>query len=150
MADHKDYWVTEGDQGTIKISEDVVASIAALSAAETDGVSSLYSSLTSELVGLLGSRKNLGKGVKVQLGENDTVSIDICFLVKFGYNICDTARNVQLAVRSAIESMTGLKTACINIHVGGIAFDSVADAADSAPEASAEIVAVQAPEIPAD
>ena len=41
MADHKEYWSTTGDQGTIKISEDVVASIAALTAAETEGVSGL-------------------------------------------------------------------------------------------------------------
>ena len=46
MADHKEYWSTESDQGSIRISEDVVASIAALSASETKGVSGLYSSLT--------------------------------------------------------------------------------------------------------
>ena len=39
MADHKEYWSTESDQGSIRISEDVVASIAALSASETKGVS---------------------------------------------------------------------------------------------------------------
>ena len=38
MADHKEYWSTESDQGSIRISEDVVASIAALSASETKGV----------------------------------------------------------------------------------------------------------------
>lgn len=51
MADHKEYWSTESDQGSIRISEDVVASIAALSASETKGDSGLYSSLTSDIVG---------------------------------------------------------------------------------------------------
>ena len=46
MADHKEYWSTESDQGSIRISEDVVASIVALAASETDGVSGLYSSVT--------------------------------------------------------------------------------------------------------
>ena len=37
MAEHKEYWVTAGDQGTVKISEDVVSSIAALAASEDRG-----------------------------------------------------------------------------------------------------------------
>lgn len=129
MADHKDYWVTEGDQGTIKISEDVVASIAALAASDTDGVNSLYSSFTSDIVSFLGNRKALSKGVKVQFNDDGTVSVDICFLVRFGVSICDVARQVQQAVRSAIESMTGLKTNCVNIHVGGVAFEEPSPAA---------------------
>ncbi|MDR3766699.1 MAG: Asp23/Gls24 family envelope stress response protein, partial [Butyricicoccus sp.] len=78
MSDHKDYWTTAGDQGTIKISEDVVASIAAIAASETEGVSGLYSSFTDDIANFLG-KKNLAKGVKVQLQQNDTVEIDICF-----------------------------------------------------------------------
>ncbi|MFR4973824.1 MAG: Asp23/Gls24 family envelope stress response protein, partial [Butyricicoccus pullicaecorum] len=56
MAEHKDYWVTAGDQGTIKISEDVVASIAALAATETEGVGGLAAGLTAEIASLLGKK----------------------------------------------------------------------------------------------
>lgn len=121
MSDHKDYWTTAGDQGTIKISEDVVASIAAIAASETEGVSGLYSSFTDDIATFLG-KKNLAKGVKVQLHPDDTVEIDICFLAQFGYNICSIAKQVQAAVRSSIEAMTGLNATCINIHVGGVTF----------------------------
>ena len=41
MADHKEYWSTESDQGSIRISEDVVASIAALAASGTSTVSGI-------------------------------------------------------------------------------------------------------------
>ena len=121
MADHKDYWSTTGDQGTIKISEDVVASIAALSALETEGVSGLYSSLTNDIVSFL-SKKNLSKGVRVDLGEDDTVKIEIGFLALFGHNICEVSKTVQTSVMSAIESMTGLKVVEVNVHVGGVTF----------------------------
>jgi len=121
MADHKDYWSTTGDQGTIKISEDVVASIAALSALETEGVSGLYSSLTNDIVSFL-SKKNLSKGVRVDLGEDDTVKIEIGFLALFGHNICEVSKTVQTSVKSAIESMTGLKVVEVNVHVGGVTF----------------------------
>lgn len=136
MADHKDYWTTAGDQGTIKISEDVVASIAALAASETEGVSSLYSSFTNDIASFLG-KKNLAKGVRVVLGENDSVDVEICYLAKYGYSVCDVAKNVQEAVRSSIEAMTGLKASSINIYVGGVMFDETEEnTASAVPEAS--------------
>lgn len=122
MADHKDYWVTAGDQGTIKISEDVVASIAALAATETEGVSGLAAGLTAEIASLLG-KKNQNKGVRVQLGEHDTVGVELSILVKFGKSVGEVALAVQKAVKAAIESMTGLKTAAVNVTVSGVTFD---------------------------
>ena len=127
MADHKEYWSTESDQGSIRISEDVVASIAALSASETKGVSGLYSSLTSDIVGFI-SKKNLSKGVRIELGDDDTVKVEIGFLALFGYNICDVAKEVQENVKSSIESMTGLRVVEINVHVGGVTFKPSASA----------------------
>lgn len=121
MADHKEYWSTESDQGSIRISEDVVASIAALATSETAGVSGLYSTLTSDIVGFL-SKKNLSKGVRIEIGEEGTVKIEIGFLALFGHNICEVANQVQENVRSSVESMTGLKVTEVNVHVGGVTF----------------------------
>ena len=121
MADHKEYWSTESDQGSIRISEDVVASIAALATSETAGVSGLYSTLTSDIVGFL-SKKNLSKGVRIEIGEEGTVKIEIGFLALFGHNICEVAKQAQENVRSSVESMTGLKVTEVNVHVGGVTF----------------------------
>lgn len=133
MADHKEYWTTEGDQGSIKISEDVVASIAVLAASETEGVSGLYSSFTNEIASFLG-KKSLTKGVKVILGEDATVELEVSYLAKFGYNICDVAKNVQESIRSSIEAMTGLTASSINIHVGGVSFETDEETADPLPQ----------------
>lgn len=122
MAENN-YWSTTGDQGMIKISDDVVASIAALTAAETEGVSGLYSSLTSDIASFLG-KKNLSKGVRVEF-NGDNVAIEIGFLATYGCNIRDVAHNVQKAVKSSIESMTGLTVSSVNVHVGGVAFSPV-------------------------
>ena len=127
MADHKEYWETAGDQGSIRISEDVVASIAALATSETDGVSGLYSSLTNDIVSFL-SKKNLSKGVRVEIGEDDTVKIEIGFLALFGHNICEVAKQVQ------IKSMTGLRVTEANIHVGGVTFAPVASGEEPAEQ----------------
>lgn len=122
MAEHKDYWVTAGDQGTIKISEDVVASIAALAATETEGVGGLAAGLTAEIANLLG-KKSQNKGVRVQLGEQDTVGVELSILVEFGKSVGEVALAVQKAVKAAVESMTGLKTAVVNVVVSGVTFD---------------------------
>lgn len=124
MADHKDYWQTQGEQGTIRISEEVVASIAALATSDTKGVSGLYSSLTSDIVGFLG-KKNLSKGVRIELSDDGTVTLEISFLALYGHNIYDVAKQVQQNVRSSVESMTGLRVVAVNIHVGGVTFSSV-------------------------
>ena len=115
------------------ISEDVVASIAALAASETDGVSGLYSSVTRDIVSFL-SKKNLSKGVRVELGEEDTVKVEISFLALFGHNICEVARQVQDNVKSQIESMTGLHVVEINVHVGGVTFAPAAEEKAAEPE----------------
>ena len=134
MADHKEYWSTESDQGSIRISEDVVASIAALAASETEGVSGLYSSITSDIVSFL-SKKNLSKGVRIDISDEGTVKVDIGFLAVFGHNICDVAKQVQQNVKSSVESMTGLKVVEVNVHVGGVTFAAAsAPAAEEAPQ----------------
>lgn len=136
MADHKEYWSTESDQGSIRISEDVVASIAALATSETAGVSGLYSTLTSDIVNFL-SKKNLSKGVRIELGDEDTVKIEIGFLALFGHNICEVAKQVQQNVKNAVESMTGLKVTEINVHVGGVTFTPAPAVEEPAPAAKA-------------
>lgn len=123
MSEQKEYWMTTHDQGSIKISEDVVASIAAVAISETEGVSGLYSSFTNDIVSFLG-KKTPAKGVKVTFHSDNTVDIDICYLACFGSNICDVAKNVQENVKSAVESMTNLDIGNINIHVAGVTFVS--------------------------
>lgn len=114
------YWSTQGEQGTIKISEDVVASIAAVSAVETEGVSGLCAGLGADLAEFLG-RKNLAKGVKV-LFHGDLVSIDLNIIVQYDYVVREVAENAQKAIQSAIESMTGLQVENVDVHVQGISF----------------------------
>lgn len=135
MAEHKEYWVTEGDQGTIKISEEVVASIAALAATETEGVSGLCAGLTTEIASFLG-KKNPNKGVKVLIGDDDTVAVEVSFLAKFGHSVREVAGEVQVAVKNAIESMTGLQAMEVNVCVGGVTFDApkTTGMAEMAPE----------------
>ena len=104
--------------GEVRIADEVVAIIAGLAATEVDGVDSMAGNITNELVGKLGM-KNLSKGVKVDVTE-EHVSVDLSLNIKYGYNIPDVSERVQDRVKSAIENMTGLEVADVNIHIASV------------------------------
>ena len=113
--------VLEGTSiGAVKIANDVVATIAGLAAADAEGIAGMSGGVAGGIAEMLG-RKNLTKGVKVEVGEADT-SIDIFCIVEYGISITTVASNVQNRVKSAVESMTGLTVTAVNIHVQGVTF----------------------------
>ena len=122
MADSKEYWTSASDQGSVRISEDVIASIAAIAASETEGVGNLYSGIGTNVAEFLG-KKSLAKGVKVVF-HGDLVEVEVSLLAQYGYNICEVSKNVQSAVRSSIQSMTGMRTSAVNINVGGVSIET--------------------------
>ena len=66
-------------------------------------------------------RKNLSKGVKVEVGEEES-AVDLFVVVDYGTSIPDVAWRIQDNVKEAIESMTGLDVVEINVHVQGVHF----------------------------
>lgn len=121
MGENKEYCTHTDELGSIHISEEVLAVIAAAAALEVEGVNSLSANLGSDLAELLG-KKNLARGIRIQVTE-DSVLVELSILVKYGHPIPDVARAVQDAVYTNIESMSGLHVEAVNINVGGIVFD---------------------------
>jgi uncharacterized alkaline shock family protein YloU len=113
--------VDRNDLGIIKVADEVVAIIAGLSATEVKGVAGMSGGVSAGIAEMLG-RKNLSKGVKVEVGEKEA-AIDLFVVVEFGARIPDVALQIQRNVKNAVESMTGLKVVEINIHVQGVAFE---------------------------
>lgn len=109
----------EGSVGEIQIADEVVAIIAGLAATEVEGVASMAGNITNELVGKLGM-KNLAKGVKVDISP-EAVVVDMALNMEYGYNIPKTSEQVQDRVKTAIENMTGLKVAEVNVRIAGVA-----------------------------
>ena len=106
--------------GTIRFADEVVSIIAGLAATEGEGVAGMSGGIAGGIAEILG-RKNFSKGVKVEVGEKEA-AIDLYIIVKYGVRIPDIALNVQEAVKTAIENMTGLSTVEVNVHVQGVGF----------------------------
>ena len=107
--------------GTVQIADEVVAIIAGLAATGVDGVASMAGNITNELVGKLGM-KNLSRGVKVEVLEG-VVSVRLALNIRYGYNIPETSQKVQEKVKSAIENMTGLEVADVNVSISDVVLE---------------------------
>ena len=122
--DERNIYTIQNDasKGEIKIADEVVAIIAALAATEVEGVASMAGNITNELIGKLGM-KNLSKGLKVDVLEG-IVTVSLALNLKYNYSIVEVSARVQEKVKNAIENMTGLEVADVNIKVAGVEMES--------------------------
>lgn len=113
--------VSRNEMGLIKVADEVVAIIAGLAATEVKGVAGMSGGVSAGIAEMLG-RKNLSKGVKVEVGEKEA-AVDLFVIVEFGARIPDVAQQIQKNVKNSVENMTGLKVVEVNIHVQGVIFE---------------------------
>lgn len=110
-----------GDLGKVEIAPEVIEVIAGIAASEIEGVVTMRGNFAAGVVEKLG-RKNHGKGVKVELGEEGIV-IDVYAVMKFGVSIPDVAQKMQDNIRQSLLNMTALEVDEINIHIVGVQFE---------------------------
>ena len=107
------------DESGIKIADDVVAVIAGVAVSEVPGVYSMAGGFAGGITEVLSGKKNMSKGIKVEVGEKET-KIDVNIIVEYGTRIPDVAFEIQNRVKKAVETMTGLKVVEVNVHVQGV------------------------------
>ena len=116
-------------ENTIKIANDVVATIAGIATADVAGVAGMSGGIAGGFAQILG-KKQLTKGVKVEIRENKAY-IDLSIIVEYGAKIPEVAGTIQDNVKEAVVSMTGLEIGAINVHVQGVSFAEQNQAAES-------------------
>lgn len=107
--------------GEVRIADEVVAIIAGLAASEIEGVASMAGNLTRDIIERLG-RKSLSRGVRVAL-EGDIVRVQLAVNIQYGYNVPATCTKIQERVKSAIETMTGLEVAEVNVKIVNVVME---------------------------
>lgn len=116
MIEKKD----RNELGDVRIANEVVGVVAGLAAVEIEGVAGMSGGIAGGIAELLG-RKNLAKGVKVEVGE-EQAAVDLHIVVNYGVQIPEVAWKIQENVKQAIERMTGLEVVEVNVHVQGVHF----------------------------
>ena len=103
--------------GSCIISEDVIASIAATAALETDGVAGL-ASRPADIRGIIAATGN-ARSVRILNTEDDTV-LDVYVTFYQGARIQETSVALQQNVKMAVQSMTGKPVTRVNVHIEGV------------------------------
>ena len=104
--------------GSINITTNVLASIAAKAASEVDGVGFYKSKLEKQAGIFLGlDSERLFVTAKY---DAEQVQVDIKINVLFGYNVPKIAMKVQEKIKEQILYMTDLQVSQVNVHVESI------------------------------
>lgn len=119
MAENKQYITQAQENGTVLISEDVIAAIVAQSVKEVEGVVSLNVKPGSDIADMIG-KKSWGKGMKIVITEDNTLRVDCDILIGYNQSVVAMAQAVQESVTSHLESMTGVKVEAVNVNVCGL------------------------------
>ncbi len=105
--------------GSLKISQEVIATIAGVAALEIEGVARLAQhSPGLRHKSLAASRK---KNADVIISD-DFAEIDIGLVLSFGARIGEVCTAVQTAVKENVQTMTGMAVSKVNVYVDNIVF----------------------------
>ena len=121
MSEIKGYMTLTEENGSVNISEEVIAAIAVGAVREVEGISGMMTGMGGAVSDLV-NKKNAVKGtrgVKIDM-DGQELTLDLYVTVAYGTAIPEVAENAQKAVMSSVEAMTGCKVSTVNIHVGGV------------------------------
>ncbi len=122
--------------GRIIFAEDVVATIAALAAADVEGVAAMNGGVMEGFTEMLG-KKSVTKGVKVEVGSEEAAA-DLSVSIQYGYRIREVCERIQQAVKTAVETMTGLRVVEVNVFVQSVVFETEPSRAEKKKEKEAQ------------
>ncbi len=116
--DRKGIRLKEDELGNVHVADEVVLIIAGMAATEVEGVTSMYGNITKDIISRL-STKNLSKGVRIEM-DGDSVTVEVVINIAYGYSIPTVSQQVQEKVKTAIENMTGLTVAGVNVRIADV------------------------------
>ena len=105
-------------EGSLKVSNEVIAKIAELAAAEISGVATENGKL-SVSQSRIGIPPLLNAPVRISVSKEAAV-IDVSIVTEQGSKAVNVASAVQESVKSAVQSMTGIPVSKVNVNIVGI------------------------------
>lgn len=105
--------------GAIKIHNNVIASIAVIATQEVEGILKICDNIKSKAFNLLG-RKEKFEAIEIRTEKDGSISIIVPVIVKFGFNIPETALALQERIKTAVEEATDISPKDIIIQIKGV------------------------------
>ncbi len=112
---------SDKSDGTVRISEEVIAQIATQALLKVSGVQPASPGLVANL--RLGKKTSGGVRISVEEGELPSVTVDAYITTKYGLRIPDIAWDVQESIKKTLEQYTGYTVKAVNVYVQGVFFE---------------------------
>jgi len=111
-----------GQMGRVRVANEVVAQIAALTALEVAGVHAMYYAAASQQIDRILRRGSAHKGVRVALQPDDSLRLDLFVVMEAGTDLPRMGAEVQSRVAENIEKQLGLQLAEVNVFISEVNF----------------------------
>lgn len=120
MAENKQYITQAQENGSVMISQEVIATIAAQAVVDVEGVNTIGNKPGVDMIDMI-QKKSWGKGIKIAIGQDDSLTVECGIIVNYGQSVVSVAKAVQEVISCAVNSMMGITVASVNVNVCGIA-----------------------------
>ena len=105
------------ENGKICVSTNVYVDIAGTAASNCFGVKGMVARSVSDGLFHLLRKESMGKGVRVEFHEDETISIDLHIMVDSGINLSAVGASIISEVRYVVEKCTGTQVRAVNVYI---------------------------------
>ena len=114
----------ENNNGSVVIGTGVYTDIVGTAAMNCLSVKGMVArSVTDGLYHLL-RKESLGKGVRVEFHQDDTISIDLHVMVGCGVNLTTVGKEIADEVRYMVTQCTGTEVRSVKVYIDAIEMDN--------------------------
>ena len=107
----------KNENGSVNVSTNVYVDIAGTAATNCFGVKGMAARSLSDGVYHLLRKESMGKGVRVEFHEDDTISIDLHIMVDGGVNLNAVGASIISEVRYVVTKCTGTQVRAVNVYI---------------------------------
>ena len=111
----------ENQNGAVSVANNVYTEIAGIAASNCFGVKGLVARSVKDGLFHLLRKEAMGKGVKVEMHEDNTVSIDVHIMVDSGVNMNAVGSSIISEVRYKVQSLTNTEVRDVNVFIDALA-----------------------------
>ncbi len=107
-------------KGRVKVANEVIAQIAAMTALQIPGVARVADG-SNQFTRVI-RRGGIHQGVRVELGDDDALKLQLLLVADSGRNLPDLAAQVQRQVVAAVDRMLGMRTSSVDVFFADVRF----------------------------
>ena len=113
----------ENENGSVNVSTSVYTDIVGTAVINCFGVKGMAARSVTDGVYHLLRKESVGKGVRVQFNEDNSISIDLHIIVDNNVNLNAVGASIISEVRYVVTNCTGTEVRAVNVYIDSMVID---------------------------